>query len=342
MKKRFLTLLMTLVFMCGIQTTLAATNPIKLLFPSNYLTVVTTAASAASLPPVATGASYTIYRSVTGNETRVAETLQASDPQGYTLKYNIVKKPSMGTLTSFNATTGSFVYTPTKNRIGQDYFEFNVTATNTTNTTPTSLTSPTRRITISIIPNIAPFHYRDLANHWVKFSAEQLIHKAVIGESVDGRYYFDPNRVMTRSEFLLLLNSVMDVPDGATQTSMFADVTMQHLYGPLNGAYTKGVTSGIVENGVVKFRPDAKITRIEAMMMLSNALKLPAGTSAQLSFTDKNTVPAWAVRAVANMVDYGIINGNGGMLRPHDILTRAEAASMLYKAYEQNVILLNP
>lgn len=64
--------------------------------------------------------------------TPVSSTLQATDIDSPALTFSIVMPPALGTLTSFDAATGAFTYTPTPGAIGLELFSYSVTdGTNT-------------------------------------------------------------------------------------------------------------------------------------------------------------------------------------------------------------------
>ncbi|WP_254508842.1 beta strand repeat-containing protein [Anatilimnocola floriformis] len=58
--------------------------------------------------------------------TPVSGVLTASDPDSPTLIYGISMNPNLGTITSFNAATGAFTYTPLPGATGLDLFTFSV------------------------------------------------------------------------------------------------------------------------------------------------------------------------------------------------------------------------
>ncbi|GGD92557.1 hypothetical protein GCM10010911_58970 [Paenibacillus nasutitermitis] len=89
----------------------------------------------------------------------------------------------------------------------------------------------------------------------------------------------------------------------------------------------KGIIAG---SGAYKFRPDASITRAEAVSMLVRAFKLPKGGS-----TGFKDVPAkhWAAGAIAQAVAARLASGYlGGVFGPDRFITREEMAAMLVRA----------
>ena len=78
-------------------------------------------------------------------------------------------------------------------------------------------------------------------------------------------------------------------------------------------------------------RPEATVTRQEIATMLWRYFDEPACDKTP-DFPDVDSVDSWAVTAVNWCVDNGIINGNDGRLNPDGPATRAEAATMVYRA----------
>jgi cyclophilin family peptidyl-prolyl cis-trans isomerase len=93
----------------------------------------------------------------------VATQVQLAGTSGYpvsslpsTLSYSLVSQPAHGTISNFNASTGTFDYTPAKNYIGTDTFQYEVNATGPTlpstfsPVTPTVSTSNPNTVTITV------------------------------------------------------------------------------------------------------------------------------------------------------------------------------------------------
>jgi cyclophilin family peptidyl-prolyl cis-trans isomerase len=59
-----------------------------------------------------------------------------------TLSYSLVSQPAHGTITNFNSTTGSLTYTPNKNYVGRDSFQYQVNATGPKSTPAVTMSNP--------------------------------------------------------------------------------------------------------------------------------------------------------------------------------------------------------
>ncbi|GIP32541.1 PQQ-binding-like beta-propeller repeat protein [Paenibacillus sp. J2TS4] len=83
------------------------------------------------------------------------------------------------------------------------------------------------------------------------------------------------------------------------------------------------------------FRPDGDITRAEFCVLLMNGMK-PEAEGAGLTFADRNHIGEWAVKAVSQAVQLGIVNGYpDGTFQPDANITHAEMIAMVVRASGQ-------
>jgi hypothetical protein len=98
----------------------------------------------------------------------------------------------------------------------------------------------------------------------------------------------------------------------------------------------KGYTDGT-------FKADGKITREEAMAILSRAVKwtkLQATQSGDLSqFKDATEIADWAKTFATEAVSKAIVKGNDGKIRPKDNISRAEAATTLQRLLQESALI---
>lgn len=85
-------------------------------------------------------------------------------------------------------------------------------------------------------------------------------------------------------------------------------------------------------------RPKNLITREEAMTMINRALKVAGReitiTDAEIAsllsrFRDNSAISGWAKSSAAICIKNKIVQGNEGLLRPNNNITRAEAATIV-------------
>lgn len=253
-----------------------------------------------------------------------------------TLTYIINTQPSHGTLVHSNTSDKSFTYTPDLDYVGNDSFTYQVS----------DGTSISNIATISIIisvpeEEIIPFNYVDMQNHWANYSASHLAARGlIIGEEIGSRYYFYPQREMTRADFILFLLAITESNEDANieiPEIYFADATTtpEWLIEAAELAYAKGIIKGAADGNKLYLNAYNLLTRKEATVMINNTLKLTNSTDT-LKYSDAATIPSWATQAVKNLTAYKIIQGDSdNNFNPNKVLSRAEAAEMSYKLVKQ-------
>ena len=143
---------------------------------------------------------------------------------------------------------------------------------------------------------------------------------------------FSPNASMTRAMLVTVLYRLEGDPT-VTGRSSFTDVR--------SGAYYEKSVIWAAANGIVtgtdstSFSPDAKVTREQLAAILyryAQYRKLDTDASAKLnSFTDADSVSAYASEALGWAVSEGLINGASGKLMPKGDATRAQVAAILHR-----------
>lgn len=242
--------------------------------------------------------------------------LKVTDPEGQTMTYSVIRKPKRGSVTV--NPDGTFVYTPKKNKIGVDSFTF-------TATDPAGKVSREATVTVQILKPATKTQYTDTAGMDCRFEAEWLRNTGLfVGESINGQSCFQPEKEVTRGQFIALLVKALDIP---TQNADYAGLrtdTPQWLRPYLAAALRSGLISGLPQDSMDM---DAAITGAEAAVVLQNAMDLSVDSDAleQASVTELD-VPAWAAPSLTALRHNGIeLDGNR-------VLTRADMAQVLYMA----------
>ncbi len=183
-----------------------------------------------------------------------------------------------------------------------------------------------------------PLQYEDMLEHWGAYSAGMLAAEGlIIGEEIGGHFYFYPQKMLTRMDFIILANSVFGVKTkDSTADNPFADEGVpSYMLRQAIAAYEAGIITGSSEGDKLFLHPFDMLTRAEAAKILDNGLKLTHPATDELSFADSSSVPGWAVQAVKNMEAYGIVKGyEDNTFRPYDNITKAQAAEMLYQVFK--------
>lgn len=251
------------------------------------------------------------------------------------LSYVIVSQPSHGTLTHSDETKPSFSYTPILDYTGTDSFTFKITK----GELESNIATATLTIEKAATP-VIPFNYIDMQNHWANYSASHLAARGlIIGEEIGSRFYFYPEREMTRSDFILFLLAITESNEDANieiPKVTFADseTTPDWLIEAAKLAYAKGIIKGSAEGNNVFLNPYAPLTRTEAAVMINNVLK-PTNSTKDLTYSDLSSIPAWGLQAIKNLTAYQIIQGDGSKFDPNSIINRGQAAEMCFKLIKQ-------
>lgn len=189
-----------------------------------------------------------------------------------------------------------------------------------------------------------PREFGDAATHWAKDAVNDMGSRMIIEGTGSDR--FDPDRDITRAEFASMMVRALGVkPENGV--APFQDVQMTDWYGSaVHTAHAYGLIDGYTDG---TFRPNDKITREQAMMIIARAMKLTGlqiklpAQSAEITlhaFGDTAAVAVWAKGAVADTVQAGIISGRGkDLLAPQGYVTRAEAATAIQRLLKQSELI---
>lgn len=238
--------------------------------------------------------------------------LKVFDPEEQAMTYSVIRQPRRGTVTI--AEDGSFTYTPKKNKIGTDSFTY-------TATDPAGKVSREATVTVDILKPTDAQQYTDTLGTACRFSAEWMKNTGLfVGEQVGGAPCFQPDKTVSRGEFLAMLVKTLKIPveEDATFTG-FTDETPDWLKPYLAAALRSGITESWPEQE--HFGASNVITGAEAALLVRNALDLTASTEVP----QEGELPVWASDAVTAVAEKGIT------LDPLAELTREATAQLLYQ-----------
>ena len=166
----------------------------------------------------------------------------------------------------------------------------------------------------------------DIQGHWAQNTINKWVDKGDISGYPDGT--FRPNNMITRAEFVVLVNNAMGYSKSGY--AYFSDVP-NHYWG--KNAIQTGVAAGYISgDGDGTFRPNDPVTRQEAAAMISRILGLKQNDSRAYRYTDFYAISNWAKGVVGAVSEAGIMAGYpDGSFGPNKVLTRAEAVLALDK-----------
>lgn len=255
--------------------------------------------------------------------------LDANDPEGDELLFEIVSYPKKGLLTLTDKNHGDFRYTPYADCTGSDSFTYRVRDSygNYSDTAVASVT--VSRKNHSLV-------FADMTEHWAHSAAIEMVSAGIMDYTKDeNTAVFLPDDAVSREDFLVMVMRALGADlaaESANIRTVFADdgeiSADNKVY--VAAAYNAGIIRGREENGVLCFCPKDTITRAEAAVMMNSILGAEVPISVSL-FTDNDAIPSWAQSALYALSDLGILRGTGaGVISPYAAINRAQAAQILF------------
>jgi hypothetical protein len=190
--------------------------------------------------------------------------------------------------------------------------------------------------------------FTDLAGvPWAQDGIEALAVREIVGGVGEGR--FEPDRNVTRAEFVQMLMGMLDrIDDQAIST--FTDAKKgTWSYKPIASAEALGIVNGREDGSFGIFH---EISRQEMAAMIDRAARQSGLTLTDVStsqaagaadsataeqslpFVDRLAIAPYALQAIASLHAAGMLEGMGdGRIAPNDPATRAQAAILLYRLY---------
>ena len=263
----------------------------------------------ANMPPVLNGSSIECLKNVMCDcVTDVFE------PDGDDVTFVIDEYPVSGTLKSIG---GRLLYTPSKDFCGSDTFviraldeygnssekaEFDINVENTSLVFADMLASTSHGDAIKLAEsNVVSYIYRD------------------------GNYYFEPQKGVSRIDFLVMLMTGCGITPESGKVSGFTDT------GTLTNAkkeyLAEAEKQGIVKKGDT-FKPDDSVTRLDAAMWIASVVGKAENLSSLSDMTSLNSEEA---ACVSSVVQKGIFETQDNFFRPNDTLDKESAAHILFR-----------
>lgn len=186
-----------------------------------------------------------------------------------------------------------------------------------------------------VVENKLTFDDTESVDAWAGRAIEVIASKGVIHGVMEGE--FDPASKVTRAQFAKMLVRALDLNNQAAKEK-FADVKGDEWFAPyIAAAYENGLIYG---RSATIFDPHAEISRAEMATMVTRGLKLTSGAedvedveAALEAFADSAQINDTLKQGVAFAAENNIVIGNEGKFAPNDSATRAQAAVIIYRAY---------
>jgi len=170
-------------------------------------------------------------------------------------------------------------------------------------------------------------------DHWFYESVLFVYAHGIMGSTGIDPMTFSPNANLTRGMIVTILHRLEGAPS-STASNPFSDVSENAWYtDAVIWAADAGIVRGVAEG---RFDPSANITRQDLAVIFIRYARY-TGTSLlpvtlYNNFEDQAAIAAYAVPAVRQAVEAGIMGGTvGNLFAPQDNATRAQTAAMLHR-----------
>jgi len=178
--------------------------------------------------------------------------------------------------------------------------------------------------------------FGDMPNNWAAAGLQAAVDNGLLkGYAEDGKTLIKPNQSLTRAEMATVVNRAFGAL-GKADIAAVKDVPSWQWFAPEIAKAVQMKTFALATN----MRPNDRITRQEAFVVLSRAFKMAVTDkdySALNTFSDKASISTWALADLAGMKEAGYIEGAGGKLNPLANITRAEFATVMNKLAKQYI-----
>jgi len=175
--------------------------------------------------------------------------------------------------------------------------------------------------------------FTDIEGHWAK----QEIIKLSDGGYIKGygNNTFLPDRTITRAEFLAVLMKLKGIQTTGSGSNAFTDISGHWARDLINESVKQGIVVKNEYTGI--FKPNQALKRSEATAMMVRALG-QAPDNSPITFKDKTQVEKSIYRGfIKKAYDLGLISCfPDGQFKPFDLVTRAQACTMLNRFAEKN------
>jgi N-acetylmuramoyl-L-alanine amidase len=195
------------------------------------------------------------------------------------------------------------------------------------------------------ISSYEPPLFTDVLVHWSRSSVLRMKNKGIV-EGVGNNY--EPDRALTRAEFLTLMDRVFTFSKlpavcstngsvtsnvyscGTGESKSYSDLSTSHW---ASAVFAKAAKLNLLQgyaDGTI--RPNQAITRGEVAYLFNQLLQMTSPTAQPTYTAAFDDVPKsmWSASAILTLKDKGIINGiSDTSFKPDQTMTRAEIAAML-------------
>jgi hypothetical protein len=203
-----------------------------------------------------------------------------------------------------------------------------------TNPLPVTPQTPVTNVPVAPIPSATTTQgLGDVPeNYWARPFIAVMVSRNIMPDFPDGNWR--PEQLVNRAEFAQMLQKAFQ--QAKTRDPVpFKDLKASDRANPaIEAAVTMEFMKGYP--GQV-FRPEQPLTKVEALVALSNGLRLPVQPSPEQVlrlYQDADSIPKYAIERVAKATTTNLVvnHPDRQLLTPQKMLTRAESAALIYQA----------
>jgi PKD repeat protein len=174
-------------------------------------------------------------------------------------------------------------------------------------------------------------YFKDVDDNlaWAKDAIEILAGQGVIKGT--GQGLFEPQRSISRAEFVQLLVTALQLKTDEYKNGLFSDVDASNCFAAsVACAYSNKFVSGYPDG---TFKPDNSISRNEVASIFHHIEGIAGSINdSNMVFKDGDSIPTWASNGIKFVYQQGIMQGyEDGTFKGINPLSRAEAAVVVYK-----------
>ena len=167
---------------------------------------------------------------------------------------------------------------------------------------------------------------------------EQVVKAKLMTNYSDGNFH--PERLLSRAQLATIMVKTfrLDKRNVPSSSVTVADVPSSHwAYKDIQTVLKTGIMQGYRNN---LFFPNQRVTRAEGLAIFAQAygvFQFTDDTVANIlsTYSDAESIPSWAKKAVATVVTEGFVNGTEGQLNPLKPMTRGDMADLLSEYLER-------
>lgn len=275
-------------------------------FDSRELVCDIVFADSVNSPPIASSSTLSTVEGIARESL-----LPITEPNGDDFVINVLTYPTDGFISVGN--DGSVVYSPNEGFSGSDSMVYTVTDR-------FGAVSSKATLSIKVDANKSGIYFADMQEDLNHIYAHKMCeNNTMVYKKENGSYYFEPQKNVSRMEFLVMLMSVSGHDNGITAVADSVASDDGGLSSGLKGYIAAAADKGLITLNNGNFLPEAEITLGEAVCMAANALSLPGAKN------ESDPIHA----AVSAAVAAKLIETVDGSVDISAVMTKADTALLL-------------